>query len=160
MVRKMSKINDIQKKGLRNVARRISQKKNVSVLFSSREVAYTDGYNIFLSSSSINNLKIAQGLLSHEAGHIGYGSFDRKISRLRNFLVRKYGISEKTAHGLINAVEDCRIDLINSRIFPGFYKNLKNYIAKDILPSLVERRNLIVDINLYLIGGFKRWEEF
>lgn len=161
----MVKVGLLEEIGLRSMAVRISQKKDVNLYFRTGGSA-TNGNIIVLSEDSKENVNWAEGLMSHEAGHIGYGSFGDVITMLQDYIEKKYNLPAAITQKLLNVVEDVRIDLINSRVFPGFYRGMNNYLEEKAGESV--KRNiegdgmisLLLRLNLYLEGYHPEYKKF
>jgi len=141
-------MENYEQEGYLNIARLISQKNDIQLSFR-KDFSATDGRTINVSSRYKNNREKVYALLSHEAGHIGYFSFINMIQKAKQKVSRRYGLDIKLVHEMTNALEDCRIDLTNKEIFPGFYKMLaklykeledkkkKGYTVRDFLGDLI-----------------------
>ena len=87
---------------LTNIGKRISGNNEIMIQFlNGVEAVYTDCRFIFLPTKYKSEIKDAQGLVAHESGHIGYGSFELAFKKLVDTLADKYkntivtdGISE------------------------------------------------------------------
>lgn len=135
---------------LTNIGKRISGKRRLRIDFgSSRRAVFTDGKIIFIPSKFRNDIKTAQGFVSHEAGHIGYGSFEIAFKTLVGKLSEKFNVPPNFVKHIINIVEDVRINSINKIKFPGFYNNLREF-TKTLLPKIKARIEKYDDIFLYL----------
>jgi hypothetical protein len=139
---------------LTNIGKRISGNNEIRIQFiSGEEAVYTDCRFIYLPRKFKSNIKDAQGLVAHESGHIGYGSFELAFKKLVNTLAEKYKIPHMFAKNVVNVVEDVRINAINDKKFPGFYRNLR-ILTKKMLPRLISRierfKDILLYINLYL----------
>ena len=74
-----------------------------------------------------DDISTAQGLVAHESGHIGYGSFELSFIKLIDIFSKKYDLPQYFIKQVINVVEDVRVNSLNSIKFPGFYKNLRTF---------------------------------
>jgi len=139
---------------LTNIGKRISGNKDLMITFIGNiPSVYTDCRFIYLPDKFKMDLKSAQGLVAHESGHIGYGSFELCFIKLVDSLAKKYKVPIMFAKNLINVVEDVRINGINKIKFPGFYRNLRS-LTKKLLPEIKSRLNsidgILSYINLYM----------
>jgi hypothetical protein len=139
---------DIQ--ALTNIGKRISGNNEIMIQFiNSTEAVYTDCRFIYLPSKYKSDIKSAQGLVAHESGHIGYGSFEVGFIKLVDTLANKYKMPHFFVKNVVNVVEDVRINAINNRKFPGFYRNLRTLTIK-MIPTLISRIEKMGDILLFI----------
>ncbi|HEC38325.1 MAG TPA: hypothetical protein ENI29_08815, partial [bacterium] len=109
---------------LTNIGKRISGNNEITLQFmGNTEAVFTDCRFIYLPSKYKSDIKSAQGLVAHESGHIGYGSFELEFVNLVSGLSSKYNLPHFFTKNLINVVEDVRINAINDLKFPGFFRN-------------------------------------
>ncbi len=139
---------------LTNTAKRISGNNDISINFNqSSHIAFTDGRFIYLPNDIKSDIISSQGLVAHESGHIGYGSYELSFIKLAKTIATKYSFPEFIVKKIINVAEDVRINAINNIKFPGFYKNLRTF-TKSLLPELKlrmkESGDILVYINLYM----------
>lgn len=158
---KISDLVDIYKRevssdslALRNIGKRISGKKDIQIEYSNyNDLAFTDGRNICLPYFCRNEIKAAQGFVAHESGHIGYGSFEIGFLALIRKLTDKYEVPAFFVKHLVNILEDVRVNELNKKEFPGFYKNLRDYTLK-VLPKIEAKikhfENIFLYLNLYM----------
>ena len=126
---------------LTNIAKRISGNKEILINFNqSSYLAFTDGTFIFLPSKLKNEIRFSQGLVAHESGHIGYGSYELSFIKLVDTLSDKYKLPKFLVKQAINVVEDVRINYLNKIKFPGFYNNLRSYTTQ-LLSDIILRMN-------------------
>jgi hypothetical protein len=145
---------------LTNIGKRISGNKDIMILFTGNTPAvYTDCRFIYLPNKFKTDLKSAQGLVAHEGGHIGYGSFELCFIKLVDTLSKKHKVPPIFAKNLINVMEDVRVNAINKRKFPGFYRNLRMLTSK-MLPQLKSRINSDNDILTYINLYFDDFDDF
>jgi uncharacterized protein YegL len=149
-----------------NTAKRISGKQNLMIKFNTRNSAvFTDGHCIHLPQFCKDKIKPAQGFVAHESGHIGYGSFELGFLQLVRRISDKYKIPIPIVKELTNVLEDVRVNSINKKEFPGFYKNLRDYTL-ELLPILNPRikhsEDLFLYLNLYMedFPGFDQKPDF
>ncbi len=145
---------------LTNIGKRISGNKDIMIQYIGNIPAvYTDCKFIYLPNKYKEDIKAAQGLVAHESGHIGYGSFELGLIKLIDVLAKKYKLPPLFIKNLINVVEDVRINGINDKKFPGFYRNLRELTIK-MLPriksSIKSNNDILLYINLYM----EEFEEF
>jgi hypothetical protein len=116
-------------------------------------LAFTDGKFIYLPSKLKNEIKYSQGLVAHESGHIGYGSYELSFIKLVDTLSDKYRLPKFLVKQAINVIEDVRINSLNKIKFPGFYNSLKSYTTQ-LMPKIILRMkktgDLLVYINLFM----------
>ncbi len=137
-----------------NIGKRISGNKDLMIQFRNNiHGVYTDSIFVYLPEKFRKDLKASQGLVAHESGHIGYGSFELGFIKLINTLSKKYDLPPAFIKNLINVIEDVRINAINNIKFPGFYRNLRDLTFK-ILPqirlSIQSNKNILLYINMYM----------
>jgi hypothetical protein len=141
-------------------AKRISGSNDVLINFNQRShIAFTDGRYIYLPQNIKNDIKSSQGLVAHESGHIGYGSYELSFIKLAKTIATKYSFPEFIVKKIINVVEDVRINAINNIKFPGFYKNLRTF-TKKLLPDLMLRMKKSGDILVYINLYMEDYEDF
>ena len=139
---------------LTNIGKRISGKKEIYIEFNQNSLlTFTDGRVIYLPKRIKEDISSAQGLVAHESGHIGYGSFELSFIKLIEIFSKKYDLPQYFIKQVINVVEDVRINTLNSIKFPGFYKNLRTFTLQ-LLPDLILKMkysgDLLIYINLYM----------
>jgi len=145
---------------LTNIGKRISGNKDLMINFIGNiPSVYTDCRFIYLPDKFKKDLRSAQGLVAHESGHIGYGSFELCFIRLVDSLAKKYKVPLLFAKSLINVVEDVRINGINKIKFPGFYRNLRS-LTKRLIPEIRSRLNSIEGILSYVNLYMENFEDF
>jgi len=139
---------------LTNIGKRISGNKDIMIQYIGNIPAvYTDCKFIYLPDKFKEDIKAAQGLVAHESGHIGYGSFELGLIKLIDGLTKKYKLPPLFIKNLINVVEDVRINGINDKKFPGFYRNLRELTLKmlpQIKSSIKSNNDILLYINLYM----------
>ncbi|MHA1702852.1 MAG: hypothetical protein ACTSWK_11335, partial [Promethearchaeota archaeon] len=145
---------------LTSIGRRISGNKDIMIQFIGNLLAvYTDSKFIYLPNKFKDDIKAAQGLVAHESGHIGYGSFELGFIKLINVLAKKYKLPPLFIKNLINVVEDVRVNGINDKKFPGFYRNLRDLTFK-MLPRIRSSIKTNNDILLYINLFMEDFDEF
>jgi hypothetical protein len=145
---------------LTNTAKRISGNNDILINFNQRShIAFTDGRFIYLPSNMKSDIKSSQGLVAHESGHIGYGSYELSFIKLAKTISTKYSFPEFIVRKIINVVEDVRINALNNIKFPGFYKNLRT-LTKKLIPELKLRMKKSGDILIYLNLYMEDYKDF
>jgi len=145
---------------LTNTAKRISGNNDILINFNQRShIAFTDGRFIYLPSDIKSDIKSSQGLVAHESGHIGYGSYELSFIKLAKTISTKYSFPEFIVKKIINVVEDVRINALNNIKFPGFYKNLRT-LTKKLLPELKLRMKRSGDILIYTNLFMEDYKDF
>jgi len=147
---------------LTNIGKRISGNKELMIQFIGNIPAvYTDCRFIYLPNKFKNDINAAQGLVAHEGGHIGYGSFELCFVKLIDTLAKKYKLTPLFIKNLVNVIEDVRINAINSEKYPGFYRNLRiltNKMLPQIKSNIGKNEDILAYINLYMedYKGFQK----
>ena len=145
---------------LTNTAKRISGNNDILINFNQNShVAFTDGKFIYLPKNINSEIPAAQGLVAHESGHIGYGSYELSFINLVKVISKKYTLPESLVKKVINVVEDVRINAINNIKFPGFYRNLRD-LTKKLLPELKFRMKKSGDILIYVNLYMEDYQDF
>lgn len=145
---------------LTNTAKRISGNKDIIISFlDSNNIAFTDCRFIYIPEKFKQDIKGGQGLVAHEAGHIGYGSFELNFIKLVGVISKKFGLSPSFVKLALNVIEDVRINAINEMKFPGFYRNLR-ILEKQIIPVIKTRIFRYNDIITYLYLYMEDYEGF
>ncbi|TFF87520.1 MAG: hypothetical protein EU550_03100, partial [Promethearchaeota archaeon] len=144
---------------LTNLGKRISGKRDIKIDFRNSAYIYTDGLYIILPDKFKKEIEIAQGFIAHEAGHIGYGSFEISFIKLIKVLSQKHSLPKTLVKKLLNVIEDVRINLINREKFPGFYRNLRNYTL-DLMPQIKKKMKKTGDILLYINLFMENYPDF
>jgi hypothetical protein len=149
-----------------NIGKRISGKKDIYVEFNQNsQLTFTDGRIIYLPRKIKDDIRSAQGLVAHESGHIGYGSFELSFINLIDVLSKKYDLPQYFVKQVINVVEDVRINSLNYYKFPGFHKNLRTFtlqLLPDLILNMKRTGDLLVYINLFMENykGFQTKPKF
>ena len=143
-----------------NIGKRISGKKDIHIEFNQNShLTFTDGKFIYLPKKIKDEIASAQGLVAHESGHIGYGSFELSFIKLVDVLSKKYDLPYYFTKQVVNVVEDVRVNALNGIKFPGFYNNLRTFtlqLLPDIILNMKRTGDLLIYINLYM----DNFEEF
>jgi len=147
---------------LTNIGKRISGNKELMIQFIGNiSAVYTDCKFIYLPNKFKNDINAAQGLVAHEGGHIGYGSFELCFVKLIDTLAKKYKLSPLFIKNLVNVIEDIRVNAINSKKYPGFYRNLR-ILTNKMLPqsksNIDKNEDILAYINLHMedYKGFQK----
>ncbi|NHJ22749.1 MAG: VWA domain-containing protein [Candidatus Lokiarchaeota archaeon] len=137
-----------------NIGKRISGKKDIYVEFNQNsQLTFTDGRFIYLPRKIQDDIRSAQGLVAHESGHIGYGSFELSFIKLIDVLSKKYDLPQYFVKQVINIVEDVRVNSLNYNKFPGFHENLRTFtlqLLPDLILNMKRTGDLLVYINLFM----------
>lgn len=141
---------------LTNIAKRISGNTGILIDFNQNSnLACTNGRFIYLPRKFRDEVKESRGLVAHESGHIGYGSFELFFLKLVSTFSKKYSLPNFLVKQIVNVIEDVRINELNNKKFPGFAKNLKDFTLK-LLPEIILKMkrsgNILIYINLYMEG--------
>jgi uncharacterized protein with von Willebrand factor type A (vWA) domain len=146
---------------LANVAVRIANKEMNIVWHDTPGVFYTNNSDIYLDKAFKKEIETCQGLVAHEAGHIGYGSFTINANYLANTWKDEgmWCADNQLIHHICNLSEDIRVDEINEQIWPGYARFLREYrdsIIPDITKNMIKDKNLL----LYIFLNFKDYKDF
>jgi hypothetical protein len=145
---------------LTNIGKRISGKKDIHIEFNQNSLlTFTDGRFIYLPKKTKDDISSAQGLVAHESGHIGYGSFELSFIKLIDVFSKKYSLPQYFIKQVINVVEDVRINFLNDIKFPGFYKNLRAFTLH-LLPDLIIRMKISGDLLIYINLYMENYKDF
>ncbi len=143
-----------------NIGKRISGKKDIYIEFNQNsQLTFTDGRIIYLPKKIKDDISTAQGLVAHESGHIGYGSFELSFIKLIDIFSKKYDLPQYFIKQVINVVEDVRVNSLNSIKFPGFYKNLRSFTLQ-LLPEIILKMKSSGDLLIYINLYMENYEEF
>jgi len=143
-----------------NIGKRISGKKDIYIEFNQNsQLTFTDGRIIYLPKKLKDDISTAQGLVAHESGHIGYGSFELSFIKLIDIFSKKYDLPQYFIKQVINVVEDVRVNSLNNIKFPGFYKNLRSFTLQ-LLPEIILKMKRSGDLLIYINLYMENYEEF
>jgi len=143
-----------------NIGKRISGKKDIHIEFNQNSLlTFTDGRFIYLPKKLKDDISSAQGLVAHESGHIGYGSFELSFIKLIDIFSKKYNLPQYFIKQVINVVEDVRVNSLNNIKFPGFYKNLRAFTLR-LLPDLILKMKFSGDLLIYINLYMEDYKEF
>jgi hypothetical protein len=138
---------------------RIVSGQNIPVKFPSRGDSYTDGKSVTIGASiNEKNFDYVVGLALHEGSHIAYSDFNafaevRNLSKVRNFQLDHAKM--EFFRGIINYIEDRRIDSIVFRSSPGYkgyYHSLYNkyFNGKKVAKGLSSEMYREFDMDSYM----------
>ena len=138
---------------------RIVSGQNVPVKFPSRGDSYTDGKSVTIGANiNEKNFDYVVGLALHEGSHIAYSDFNafaevRNLSKVRNFVLDHAKM--EFFRGIINYIEDRRIDSIVFRSSPGYkgyYHSLYNkyFNGKKVAKGLSSEMYREFDMDSYM----------
>ena len=105
---------------------RIVSGKNIPVKFMTRGDSFTDGKTVTISSRiTEKNFDETVGLALHEGSHIAYSDFEvfkevRNLTKIRNWDLTSHPERMEFLRGMINYIEDRRIDNIVFKSSPGY----------------------------------------
>ena len=138
---------------------RIVSGQNIPVKFPSRGDSYTDGKSVTIGANiNEKNFDYVVGLALHEGSHIAYSDFNafaevRNLSKVRNFQLDHAKM--EFFRGIINYIEDRRIDSIVFRSSPGYkgyYHSLYNkyFNGKKVAKGLGSEMYREFDMDSYM----------
>ena len=105
---------------------RIVSGENIPVRFMTRGDSFTDGKSVTISSNiNEKNFDHVVGLALHEGSHIAYSDFEvfkevRNLTKIRNWDLTSHPERMEFLRGMINYIEDRRIDSIVFKSSPGY----------------------------------------
>jgi len=105
---------------------RIVSGENIPVRFMSRGDSYTDGKTVTISSNiNERNFDHVVGLALHEGSHIAYSDFEvfkevRNWTKLRDWDLTSHPERMEFLRGMINYIEDRRVDTLVFKSSPGY----------------------------------------
>jgi len=144
---------------LTNLGKRISGNQEILIDYTNSNLVYTNGRFINLPLRFKKDIRTSQGLVAHESGHIGYGSFELAFEDLIVVLSKKYDFPHNYIKMLINVVEDVRIDAINEKKFPGFHENLRNFNLT-LLPAIKSKMERNRDLLTYIYLFMEKFQDY
>ena len=138
---------------------RIVSGQNVPVKFPSRGDSYTDGKSVTIGANiNEKNFDYVVGLALHEGSHIAYSDFNafgevRRMSKIREFELTHEKM--EFFRGIINYIEDRRVDSIVFRGSPGYkgyYHSLYNkyFNGKKVAKGLNSKMYRELDLDSYM----------
>ena len=105
---------------------RIVSGENIPVRFMTRGDSFTDGKSVTISSNiNEKNFDHVVGLALHEGSHIAYSDFEvfkevRNLTKLRNWDLTSHPERMEFLRGMINYIEDRRVDTLVFKSSPGY----------------------------------------
>lgn len=119
-------------------------------LFMYGNSAYTDGKNITIPRLDFFNseeMEMAYGYVAHECGHIKYSDFNC-LKNCQNEYFRN----------VFNALEDVRIEFLQSRDWPGLAKTFSYLVEKleDEVVKAVRKSNKLSALLLLYVSSYSR----
>ena len=146
------------KRAICNIVRIVSGQ-NIPVKFPSRGDSYTDGKSVTIGATiNEKNFDYVVGLALHEGSHIAYSDFNafadaRNLSKIREFELTHHKM--EFFRGIINYIEDRRVDNIVFRGSPGYkgyYHSLyeKYFNGKKVAKGLNSNMYRELDLDSYM----------
>ena len=146
------------KRAISNFVRIVSGQ-NIPVKFPSRGDSYTDGKSVTIGANiNEKNFDYVVGLALHEGSHIVHSDFNA-FGEVRNMThIRKFELDHAKMEffrGIINYIEDRRIDSIVFRSSPGYkgyYHSLYNkyFNSKKVANGLSSEMYREIDLESYM----------
>ena len=138
---------------------RIVSGQNIPVKFPSRGDSYTDGKNVTIGANiNEKNFDYVVGLALHEGSHIAYSDFNafadvRQMDKIRGFDLDNEKMN--FFRGMINYIEDRRVDTIvfkGSPGYKGYYHSLYNkyFNSKKVAKGLGSKMYREIDFESYM----------
>jgi len=138
---------------------RIVSGQNIPVKFPSRGDSYTDGKNVTIGANiNEKNFDYVVGLALHEGSHIAYSDFNafadvRQMDKIRGFDLDNERMD--FFRGMINYIEDRRVDTIvfkGSPGYKGYYHSLYNkyFNGKKVAKGLGSKMYREIDFESYM----------
>ena len=138
---------------------RIVSGQNIPVKFPSRGDSYTDGKNVTIGATiNEKNFDYVVGLALHEGSHIAYSDFNafadvRQMDKIRGFDLDNERMN--FFRGIINYIEDRRVDTIvfkGSPGYKGYYHSLYNkyFNSKKVAKGLGSKMYREIDFDSYM----------
>ena len=138
---------------------RIVSGESIPVKFPSRGDSYTDGKSVTIGANiNEKNFDYVVGLALHEGSHIAYSDFNafgevRRMSKIREFELTHEKM--EFFRGIINYIEDRRVDSIVFRGSPGYkgyYHSLYNkyFNGKKVAKGLNSNMYRELDLDSYM----------
>ena len=138
---------------------RIVSGQNIPVKFPTRGDSYTDGKSVTIGANvNEKNFDYVVGLALHEGSHIAYSDFNA-FGDARNYSkIREYELNSSKKEffrGMINYIEDRRVDNIvfrNSPGYKGYYHSLYNkyFNGKKVALGLASDMYRDLDLDSYM----------
>ena len=138
---------------------RIVSGQNIPVKFPSRGDSYTDGKQVTIGANiNEKNFDYVVGLALHEGSHIAYSDFNafadvRQMDKIRGFDLDNEKMN--FFRGMINYIEDRRVDTIvfkGSPGYKGYYHSLYNkyFNSKKVAKGLGSKMYREIDFESYM----------
>ena len=138
---------------------RIVSGQNIPVKFPSRGDSFTDGKSVTIGANiNEKNFDYVVGLALHEGSHIAYSDFNafgdvRRMQKIREFELTYEKM--EFFRGIINYIEDRRVDNIvfrNSPGYKGYYHSLYNkyFNGKKVAKGLNSQMYRELDLDSYM----------
>jgi len=138
---------------------RIVSGQNIPVKFPSRGDSYTDGKSVTIGANiNEKNFDYVVGLALHEGSHIAYSDFNAFADVRQLQKVREFDLDHEKMEflrGIINYIEDRRVDNIvfrNSPGYKGYYHSLyeKYFNGKKVAKGLRSTMYRELDLESYM----------
>lgn len=144
---------EIELIALINMVKRVSGKVDIKIFWHDNNEIYTDGKDVYIPKKYKRKFDISLGVGNHEAGHIGYGTFEIAEAGFEKKIAIKHDLTEAFVHRLLNAIEDVRINMINKNKFPGFHRRLVAFTFSymdELREQIKTQQDIMVYINLFM----------
>ena len=138
---------------------RIVSGQNIPVKFPSRGDSYTDGKTVTIGANiNEKNFDYVVGLALHEGSHIAYSDFNAFANARNSYKIREFELTDERMEfyrGIINYIEDRRVDNIvfrNSPGYKGYYHSLyeKYFNGKKVANGLNSQMYRELDLDSYM----------
>ena len=138
---------------------RIVSGQNIPVKFPSRGDSYTDGKTVTIGANiNEKNFDYVVGLALHEGSHIAYYDFNAFADARNLYKIREFELNHEKMEffrGMINYIEDRRVDNIvfrNSPGYKGYYHSLyeKYFNGKKVAKGLNSNMYRELDLDSYM----------
>ena len=138
---------------------RIVSGQNIPVKFPSRGDSFTDGKSVTIGANiNEKNFDYVVGLALHEGSHIAYSDFNAFADARNTYKIREFELNHEKMEffrGMINYIEDRRVDNIvfrNSPGYKGYYHSLYNkyFNGKKVAKGLNSQMYRELDLDSYM----------
>ena len=138
---------------------RIVSGQNIPVKFPSRGDSFTDGKSVTIGANiNEKNFDYVVGLALHEGSHIAYSDFNAFADARNLYKIREFELNHEKMEffrGMINYIEDRRVDNIvfrNSPGYKGYYHSLYNkyFNGKKVAKGLNSNMYRELDLDSYM----------
>ena len=138
---------------------RIVSGQNIPVKFPSRGDSFTDGKSVTIGANiNEKNFDYVVGLALHEGSHIAYSDFNAFADARNTYKIREFELDNAKMEffrGMINYIEDRRVDNIvfrNSPGYKGYYHSLyeKYFNGKKVAKGLNSKMYRELDLDSYM----------